>query len=163
MTQPFASQSDRRFVRPVFGLSFFLPSMASIALAVLATGCAMSSGPVVQSLRIDAATADRNYPGTDCELSHSGFKRTFKSSTLVDVSVTKEPLSVVCGGPQGIARATLYSRPYVNGSQAANPSTVAYPTWVQVKFGRTLVFEPHVNWPTDFPSPPTSTDPRSSR
>lgn len=135
------------------------PRVLTLAAAVAALtlgGCASVVNDATQSLRIETKTADgRLVAGADCSLTGDRGTMSARSGETLPVRRSAADLDIVCrhaGQPEAAAR--VVSR--ANAGFAGNlilgggigmlvdhkkGTAYTYPSWVQLVFGRTLVFD----------------------
>jgi len=132
-----------------------LPLVAAVAALSLG-GCASVVNDPTQSLRIETKTADgRMVTGADCSLTGDRGTMSARSGETLPVRRSAADIDIVCrqaGQPEAAAR--VISR--ANAGFAGNlilgggigmivdhktGSAYTYPSWVQLVFGRTLVFD----------------------
>ena len=119
-------------------------------------GCASVINDSTQPIRIDTKRSDGALvPGAECTLANDYGVFTGRSGTTFQIRRSGQHLDIVCkqsGNPTAVARAG--SR--VNAGMVGNILTLgvlgaiidhnkgiaySYPTWMQLEFGKTLVFD----------------------
>ena len=129
-------------------------SAAAVLLA--ATGCATIVNETTQPVRVETRTTSGNtVAGADCQISNDYGTTTAKSGATVNVRRSSKDLDISCKhpeNPEAVARAISRA----NAGMAGNiifgggigaiidhnkGTAYTYPTWVQLVFGRTLVFD----------------------
>jgi hypothetical protein len=128
---------------------------ASVVLTTL-VGCASITGDTTQPVKLDAKTKDNQaVVGADCTLSNDYGTINAKSGQTIQVRRSSKDLDVSCvhpSNPQAVGRAISRA----NAGMAGNiifgggigaiidhnkGTAYTYPTWMQVIFGETLVFD----------------------
>lgn len=124
--------------------------------SLLFTGCASILNDSVHSMKVEAKTSDGQLVvGADCKLTNNYGSVSMKSGDTVQVRRSGEDLDINCIHLQNPdANAKAISR--VNGGMLGNiiigggigaiidhnkGTAYTYPTWVQLVFGKTLVFD----------------------
>lgn len=127
------------------------------AVAVLAcTGCASVINDSTHPLRVETKTQSGELvAGAECKLSNDYGTTTMKSGDTAQVRRSSKDLDIVCKDPKNpeataraISRANsgMWGNIILGGGIGAiidhNKGTAyTYPTWVQLVFGRSLVFD----------------------
>lgn len=130
--------------------------MAVLAATTLATGCASIVNDSSQPIKVDALAADgTTVTGADCTLNNDYGQVTTRSGSSVQVHRSSKDLDIICkdvGKKDAVARAISRA----NAGMAGNiifgggigaiidhnkGTAYTYPTWVQLQFGKTLVFD----------------------
>lgn len=129
------------------------------ALAVLAlamTGCASVVNDSTQPMKIEARTlAGEAVTGAECKVSNDYGSQMLKSSDTIQVRRSSKDMDITCtqaGGPDASGRAIsranagMFGNIILGGGIGAiidhNKGTAyTYPTWVQLVFGKALVFD----------------------
>ncbi|MBI3368975.1 MAG: hypothetical protein HY021_11175 [Burkholderiales bacterium] len=133
---------------------------AKLALACLtltASGCASIVNDTTHPIRLETIAASSGQPvaGADCTLTNDYGSTTAKSGTTVQARRSGQDLDVVCkhaehpdAGGRVISRANagMAGNILFGGGIGAiidhNKGTAyTYPTWIQLVFGKTLVFD----------------------
>jgi len=126
------------------------------ATTLLFTGCASILNDSVHPMKIEARTSDGQFVvGADCKLTNNYGSVSMKSGDTVQVRRSGQDLDINCVHLQNPdANAKAISR--VNGGMMGNiiigggigaiidhnkGTAYTYPTWVQLVFGKTLVFD----------------------
>lgn len=133
-----------------------LKAASAVALLMAATGCATIVNDSTQPVRVETKTSSGNtIAGADCRISNDYGVTTAKSGDTVNVRRSSKDLDITCQhpeNPQAMARAISRA----NAGMAGNiifgggigaiidhnkGTAYTYPTWVQLVFGKTLVFD----------------------
>jgi len=133
-----------------------LRSIAISAAVFSLVGCASISGDTTQPIKLDAKTKDNQIvSGAECSLSNDRGTFSAKSGQTVQVRRSSKDLDVTCvhpNNPQAVGRAISRA----NAGMAGNilfgggvgaiidhnkGTAYTYPSWMQVVFGETLVFD----------------------
>lgn len=129
---------------------------AAVSVALLATGCASIINDTTQPMRIETKRADGTLvTDATCEVGNDYGKVTVKSGATSQVRRSSKDLDITCSDPQdpeakgrAISRANagLAGNIIFGGGIGAiidhNKGTAyTYPTWVQLVFGKSLVFD----------------------
>jgi hypothetical protein len=127
------------------------------ACAVLAlSGCASIVNDTMHPVKFETRTVNgESVAGADCKLANDYGEVSFKSGATQQVRRSSKDLDISCTHPsQPDAKARAISR--ANGGMAGNilfgggigaiidhnkGTAYTYPTWVQLVFGQTLVFD----------------------
>jgi hypothetical protein len=129
---------------------FFIPTV------VLFTGCASVVNDVTHPVKVETKTETGELvAGAECVLSNERASLTVKSGDTANVRRSNTDLKIECKHPTNpVATASATSR--VNGGMFGNillgggvgaiidhnrGTAYTYPTWVQLIFGRALVFD----------------------
>lgn len=130
--------------------------LALIGLCVGATGCASIVNDSTHSMRLEAKTPEGQLiSGAECRLSNDYGSTTVRSGETTQVRRSSKDMDITCKHPaqpdaagRAISRANmgLAGNIIFGGGIGAiidhNKGTAyTYPTWVQLIFGRTLVFD----------------------
>ena len=127
-----------------------------IVTPILLTGCASVVNDVTHPVRVETKTeAGVIVSGAECTLSNERAALTIKSGEIANVRRSNTDLKIDCKHPTNPdASATATSR--VNGGMFGNillgggvgaiidhnrGTAYTYPTWIQLIFGRSLVFD----------------------
>jgi len=129
----------------------------TIVLAALAaTGCASIVNDTTHPMKIEAKnSAGAQVNGADCKVTNDYGTTSLKSGDTTQVRRSSKDLDIVCRDPQNpdanaraISRANggMFGNIVLGGGIGAiidhNKGTAyTYPTWVQLVFGETLVFD----------------------
>lgn len=132
---------------------------AAFLLAIvvaLSSGCASVVNDVTHPMKIETKTeAGELVSGADCALSNDKSAQTVKSGEVANVRRSSQDLEVVCkrpASPNAIAKATsrvnagMFGNIIIGGGIGAiidhsRGTAYTYPTWIQLIFGRTLIFD----------------------
>lgn len=128
----------------------------AVAAAVLVTGCASVVNDSTQPMKVETRRADGTpVAGAECRLSNDYGAITVKSGDTAQVRRSSKDLDISCkdpANPDAIGRAISRA----NAGMAGNiifggaigaiidhnkGTAYTYPTWVQLVFGKTLVFD----------------------
>ena len=129
---------------------------SAVAVLLAATGCATIVNETTQPVRVETkTTSGSTVAGADCQISNDYGTTTAKSGATINVRRSSKDLDISCKHPQNpeaVARAISRA----NAGMAGNiifgggigaiidhnkGTAYTYPTWVQLVFGRTLVFD----------------------
>ena len=130
--------------------------LSALALSVLATGCASIVNESNQPIKVETLKADgAEVKGAECRLSNDYGTVNLKSGEQGLVHRSSKDLDIVCVDPANPdAKARAISR--ANGGMFGNilfgggigaiidhnkGTAYTYPTWVQLQYGKTLVFD----------------------
>ena len=133
-----------------------LKQVTPIAFALVLSGCASIVNETTHPMRLETKTAaGEMVAGADCNIVNDYATTTAKSGSTVNVRRSSKDLDITCTHPQNPeARARAISR--ANAGMAGNiifgggigaiidhnkGTAYTYPTWVQLVFGKTLVFD----------------------
>ena len=133
-----------------------LKAASAVALLVAATGCATIVNDSTQPVRVETkTTSGSTIAGADCSISNDYGTTTAKSGATVNIRRSSKDLDITCQhpeNPQAVARAISRA----NAGMAGNiifgggigaiidhnkGTAYTYPTWIQLVFGKTLVFD----------------------
>jgi hypothetical protein len=132
------------------------PTHCALALAIACTGCASVVNDSTHPMKVDTKTqAGDVVTGADCRLTNDSGIFTMKSGDTVQVRRSSKDLDITCkhpANPDAVARsisranAGMWGNIIIGGGIGAiidhNKGTAyTYPTWVQLVFGKTLVFD----------------------
>jgi hypothetical protein len=124
--------------------------------AVAATGCASIVNDTTHPMKVEAkSSAGATVTGAECKLTNDYGTATVKSGDTTQVRRSSKDLDIVCTNPdnpqanaRAISRANggMFGNVILGGGIGAiidhNKGTAyTYPTWVQVVFGQTLIFD----------------------
>lgn len=131
-----------------------------IALAmtatVLATGCASIVNDSTQPMKVETMGEDgKAVAGADCTLRNDFGTFTVKSGATASVHRSSQDLDISCkdlARPEAVARAISRANAGLAGNiifggaigaviDHSKGTAYTYPTWVQLQFGKTLVFD----------------------
>lgn len=127
-----------------------------IITAFLFSGCASVLNDVTHPLKIETKTNDgKIVVGADCKYSNDFATGVSKSGDSIQVRRSSKDLDIVCNSTEsGVATGRAISR--ANGGLFGNillgggigaiidhnkGTAYTYPTWIQLVFGKTLVFD----------------------
>lgn len=131
------------------------PLLAAVA-ALSLSGCASVMNDSTHPMKVETKTADgRLVPGAECKMANDYGSFSVKSGDTTQVRRSSKDLDIVCkqpGQPDAAARAIsranagMFGNIILGGGVGAiidhNKGTAyTYPTWVQLVFGKTLVFD----------------------
>ncbi len=142
-----------------------------LTYTVLATtGCASVMNEVTQPIKVETMTSENKViAGAKCELTNDRQSISMKSGDTVKVRRSGDDLKIACkhpDNPETTAKAKAISR--ANGGMYGNiilgggigaiidhnkGTAYTYPTWVQLIFGKTLVFDRTAQKQRDQPTP----------
>lgn len=132
------------------------PKLAVITIAVLSTGCASVVNDSTHPMKVETKTASGEMvQGADCKLTNDYGTVSVKSGDTTQVRRSSKDLDIVCKDPKNpdanaraISRANagMWGNIILGGGIGAiidhNKGTAyTYPSWVQLVFGKTLVFD----------------------
>ena len=146
------------------------PLYVLIPAATLFTGCASVVNDVTHPIKVDTKTETGEIvTGAECMLTNERASITIKSGEVANVRRSNTDLKIECKHPTNSdATATATSR--VNGGMFGNillgggvgaiidhnrGTAYTYPTWIQLIFGRVLVFDRR-DEKDGFPTPPVT-------
>ena len=130
--------------------------MAGLSAAWLVGGCASITNDSTHPMKVETKTESGTLvTGADCKLSNDYGTTTAKSGDTTQVRRSSKDLDITCehpGNPNAVARAIsranggMFGNIIFGGGIGAiidhNKGTAyTYPTWVQLVFGKTLVFD----------------------
>lgn len=130
--------------------------LVALSACVALTGCATVVNDSTHPVKVETKTQDGALvAGADCKLSNDYGVVSMKSGDTVQVRRSSKDLDVVCkdsNNPDAIARAIsranagMWGNIIIGGGIGAiidhNKGTAySYPTWMQLVFGKTLVFD----------------------
>lgn len=130
--------------------------ICAIAVVALSSGCASIVNDTTQPMKIETKTADGTLvAGAECRVSNDYGSVTMKSGDTAQVRRSSKDMDITCKSPTNAdAGARAISR--ANAGLAGNiifgggigaiidhnkGTAYTYPTWVQLVFGKTLVFD----------------------
>jgi len=131
-------------------------TVAALALTVGTVGCASVVNDTSHPVKVDTKTADGQLvSGAECKLTNDYGSITLKSGDTSLVRRSSKDLDIVCRHPdnpdasaRAISRANggMFGNIILGGGIGAiidhNKGTAyTYPTWMQLVFGKTLVFD----------------------
>lgn len=127
-----------------------------LLIVVLSTGCASVMNDTTHPMRIETKTQEGELvSGAECTLTNDKSVQTIKSGDVANVRRASQDLEIACKHPtrtDATAKATsranagMFGNIIIGGAVGAivdhNRGTAyTYPTWIQLIFGRTLVFD----------------------
>lgn len=130
--------------------------LAALTAVVLSTGCASIVNDSTHPMRVETKTnTGEAVTGAECKLTNDYGTVTVKSGTSIQVRRSSKDLDIVCqqaGNADASGRAIsrtnggMWGNILLGGGIGAvidhNKGTAyTYPTWVQLIFGQTLVFD----------------------
>ena len=130
--------------------------LALVAAAVAMTGCASIMNDTTQAMRLETKTEQGQLiVGAECSLSNDYGSVNVKSGETLQVRRSSKDLDIRCKHPDKIdangraisrANAGLAGNILIGGGIGAiidhtKGTAYTYPTWVQLVFGQTLVFD----------------------
>ncbi|TFY99828.1 hypothetical protein [Ramlibacter rhizophilus] len=131
-------------------------TLAACAAVLFATGCASIVNDTNQAMKIETLGADgKAVAGADCTLSNDYGSTTMRSGSTTQVRRSSKDLDISCkdpGKPEAVARAISRANAGLAGNiifgggigaiiDHNKGTAYTYPTWVQLEFGKTLVFD----------------------
>lgn len=132
------------------------PQAALLAIALSATGCASIVNESTHPMKVEARTQSGQFvSGAECRLSNDYGVVSMRSGDTVTIRRSSKDLDILCKHPsnpdasaRAISRANagMVGNIIFGGGIGAiidhNKGTAyTYPTWVQLVFGKTLVFD----------------------
>jgi hypothetical protein len=134
----------------------FLKKTAALAVIMACTGCASIVNETTQPMRLETKTeAGALVAGAECKISNDYGSISAKSGETVQVRRSSKDMDIRCSHPENPqAEARAISR--ANAGLAGNiifgggigaiidhtkGTAYTYPTWVQLVFGKSLVFD----------------------
>ena len=130
--------------------------LAIVLSASIFTGCASITGDSTHPVKIETKTqAGEVITGAECKVSNDYGSNTMRSGDTIQVRKSPNDINILCkhpGNPDANARAisragkAMYGNIIFGGGIGAiidhNKGTAyTYPTWMQLVFGKTLVFD----------------------
>lgn len=127
-----------------------------LAFALACTGCASVINDTTHPIKVETKTlAGEFVSGADCKLTNDGGTVTMKSGETAHVRRSGKDMDIVCShasNPDAVARAIsranagMFGNILFGGGVGAiidhsKGTAYTYPTWVQLVFGETLVFD----------------------
>jgi len=131
-------------------------ALALVCLSLAFTGCASVVNDSTHPMKVETRTeAGQTVAGADCKLTNDYGITSMKSGDTAQVRRSNKDLDIVCKHPdnpdanaRAISRANagMFGNIILGGGIGAiidhNKGTAyTYPTWVQLVFGKTLVFD----------------------
>ncbi|MEK8053299.1 hypothetical protein AACH10_23790 [Ideonella sp. DXS22W] len=129
---------------------------AALAIAVVLTGCASIVNDTTQPVKLETRTAEGGMvEGADCKLGNDYGVVSAKSGDTVQVRRSGKDLDITCrhpSNPDAVGRAISRANAGLAGNiligggigaiiDHSKGTAYTYPTWVQLVFGKTLVFD----------------------
>ena len=137
-------------------MSFHKTSSLLIAIALVCTGCASVVNDSSHPVKVETKTPTGvNVTGADCKLTNDYGSFSMKSGDTAQIRRSSKDLDIVCKHPtnpdaqaRAISRANagMFGNIIIGGGIGAiidhNKGTAyTYPTWIQLVFGKSLVFD----------------------
>jgi hypothetical protein len=133
-----------------------MKKLMALGAVVVLSGCASIVNDTTQAVRLETKTANgQAVTGADCKLTNDYGDTSIKSGSTLQVRRSSKDLDITCTqAGQGEAKGRAISR--ANAGLAGNilfgggigaiidhnkGTAYTYPTWVQLVFGQTLVFD----------------------
>jgi hypothetical protein len=131
-------------------------ALALAALSLAFTGCASIVNDSTHPVKVETRTeAGQAVTGADCKLTNDYGATAVKSGDTAQVRRSSKDLDIVCKHPENpdasaraISRANagMFGNIIIGGGIGAiidhsKGTAYTYPTWVQLVFGKTLVFD----------------------
>jgi hypothetical protein len=144
-------------------------AFALVSLSLAFTGCASVVNDSTHPMKVETRTeAGQTVAGADCKLTNDYGVTSMKSGDTAQVRRSNKDLDIVCKHPdnpdasaRAVSRANagMFGNIILGGGIGAiidhNKGTAyTYPTWVQLVFGKTLVFDRSAE-KNGQPTPPT--------
>ena len=132
------------------------PSTYALAVAMACTGCASIVNDSTHPIKVDTKTqAGDAVTDAECKLTNDSGVFTVKSGDTVQVRRSSKDLDITCKhptNPDAVARAIsranagMWGNIIIGGGIGAiidhsKGTAYTYPTWVQLVFGKTLIFD----------------------
>ena len=148
--------------------------MSVVALAVAATGCASIMNETTHPMKIETRTAQgQTVAGADCKLTNDYGSSSARSGDTAQVRRSSKDLDISCRhpeNPEAVARAVSRANAGMAGNiligggigaiiDHSKGTAYTYPTWVQLVFGQTLVFDRSNEKNEGAPVPPSAPEP----
>jgi hypothetical protein len=130
--------------------------LAIVAVCVAFTGCASVMNDSTHPMKVETKTdAGQIVAGADCKLTNDYGTLSVKSGETAQVRRSSKDLDIVCKHPENpdataraISRANagMFGNIIIGGGIGAiidhsKGTAYTYPTWVQLVYGKTLVFD----------------------
>jgi hypothetical protein len=134
----------------------YIKLACAAAAAVLATGCASIVNDSTQPIKIETLAEDgKTITGADCTLRNDFTTLTMKSGSTANMHRSSQDLDITCkdlARPEAVARAVSRANAGLAGNiifgggigmiiDHSKGTAYTYPTWMQLQFGKTLVFD----------------------
>lgn len=131
-------------------------ALALVSLSLAFTGCASVVNDSTHPMKVETRTeAGQAVTGADCKLTNDYGVTSVKSGETAQVRRSNKDLDIVCKHPdnpdanaRAISRANagMFGNIIIGGGIGAiidhsKGTAYTYPTWVQLVFGKTLVFD----------------------
>ena len=125
-------------------------------MAIMATGCASIVNDTTQPMKVETLGADgTSVTGADCTLSNDYGSISMRSGSTAQVRRSSKDMDITCkdpARPDALARAISRANAGLAGNiifgggigaiiDHNKGTAYTYPTWVQLQFGKTLVFD----------------------
>lgn len=132
--------------------------LAAVSAAFMMVGCASIVNDTTQPMKLETKRADGTLvSGADCTISNDYGSISAKSGTTAQVRRSSKDMDITCkdpANPAAVGRAISRANAGLAGNLIFgggigmiidhNKGTAyTYPTWVQLVFGQTLVFDRH--------------------
>lgn len=145
-------------------------TIAVAAAAVLSAGCASIVNETTQPMKIETLNGTGTaVAGAECKLSNDYGSVTVRSGDTSQVRRSSKDLDISCkhpDNPEAVARAISRANAGLAGNilfgggigaiiDHNKGTAYTYPTWVQLVFGQTLVFDRSVEKDDGTPVPPS--------
>jgi len=130
--------------------------LSAVTLAVLATGCASIVNDTTHPMKIETKRADGTFvSGAECVISNDYGSINAKSGATAQVRRSSKDMDISCKdpkNPEAVGRAISRANAGLAGNiifgggigmiiDHNKGTAYTYPTWVQLVFGQTLVFD----------------------
>lgn len=131
-------------------------SIVALAIATQLVGCASIVNETTQPMKLETRTkAGAPLSGADCSVSNDYGTTAVKSGTTIQVRRSSKDMDITCKHPENpdaVARAISRANAGLAGNiifgggigaiiDHNKGTAYTYPTWVQLVFGETLVFD----------------------
>jgi uncharacterized protein YceK len=130
--------------------------LAAATVALLASGCASIINDTTHPMKVDTRRADGTFvTGAECQISNDYGAITVKSGATAQVRRSSKDLDILCkdpANPDAVGRAISRANAGLAGNiifgggigaiiDHSKGTAYTYPGWVQLVFGKTLVFD----------------------
>jgi uncharacterized protein YceK len=130
--------------------------LAAVTVALLASGCASIINDTTHPMKVDTRRADGTFvTGAECQISNDYGAITVKSGATAQVRRSSKDLDILCkdpANPDAVGRAISRANAGLAGNilfgggigaiiDHSKGTAYTYPGWVQLVFGKTLVFD----------------------
>jgi hypothetical protein len=130
--------------------------LSALAVAVLATGCASIINDTTQPMKIETKRLDgTSVTGAECRISNDYGAITARSGETAQVRRSSKDMDITCkdpANPEAVGRAISRANAGLAGNiifgggigaiiDHTKGTAYTYPTWVQLVFGKSLVFD----------------------